>query len=296
MKISSTRSLVKNAYKGFIRNFRINLVSALSIGFALFTLSLIISIVLNVTNAIQAYQENFDLVQVFFYDEYEKNEIDSVLNDLKNDTRIREVKYISREDGFSMYLEEWGEDSYLLEGFEEAIPNSAELRINDLNDSEELIKSLEDYEEIEDISFSQEIISNILSFRKVLNQFSLVLVLMMIFVTTVLTTSTIRINIHSRSTEISIMQSVGATNWFIRIPFMIEGAMLGFIGALLATGLIFSGAMLIDKQISHILFGNLLPNLLKPSEITFTVFRITSIIGVGVGLIGSIISIKKYLK
>ncbi len=167
----------------------------------------------------------------------------------------------------------------------------------DISKVDDLKSFLETKTEFEEIKFANDLIRDIVKVSNVVRNIAIVIVLVLLFITILIINNTIRIGIAARSEEIFVMRYVGATRSYIRWPFAIEGIILGLIGSIISGVLIYYGY----KEIL-IFIKESLPNVvsstkfMNDSAILYSIAILNIIIGSGVGLIGSIFSMRKYLK
>ena len=196
---------------------------------------------------------------------------------------------------------QFGENADLLAGYEEdnPFPASYRIQLKDLALLDQTVSSLESLPGIEKINAPTNVADTLLSLQKVVTTVCAVFIAILVCVSLLIISNTIRITVFSRRREINIMKYVGATNWFIRVPFLVEGMAIGLIAALIAFGLIFAGY----SQLSRLLVG---------SDISFIVSTAESIIpfsqmwfyvlggfilgGMGTGALGSLTSMQKHLE
>ena len=211
---------------------------------------------------------------------------------------VESVEYITKEQAFSEYRESLGENGTYLEGYageENPLRNELRIKITDIDSFSTVSYTISNMEEIANIRDSQEIVDLLISVRDVLHLLGLWVIVILAIVSLFIISNTIKLTMYSRRNEISIMKYVGATNGFIRFPFVLEGIFIGITSTVLSMGIqwcIYAYAivpLLSDLSFlstSIVPFNDMLPSLVV----------IFGIIGLIVGVLGSIFSIRKYLK
>lgn len=211
---------------------------------------------------------------------------------------INKVEFVSKEDGFNEMKESYG--SKALEGMEsEFMPDSYKITLSNLELNEQVQNQIKEIvgENLDEIRSSNEIIEMIMGIGKGVRLFTLALLIILVFISIVIISNTIKLTVHARRKEISIMKYVGATNSFIRSPFIVEGIIIGIIAALIAVVII------------GMIYNAIIPNMIesevvKELEISFVTFSkmfnllmvVYLVLGIGIGTIGSSISMRKYLE
>lgn len=297
MKIRTVRYIFKQGFVGLWRNRGMSLASIGSVAASLVVLGLIIILVLNINNAAETLQSDFDTVRVYLEEDLTEEEtarVGQVINALDD---VRMVEYESKEQALANYKESWGEEGYLLEFFQEnPLSNSYIIHLWDIEVAHKVVAVLENVDGIDEVRYNEEIIQNLLRMATFIRTIGLVLIFVLILVAMFIISNTVKLALNARRQEINIMKYVGATNWFIRWPFVVEGVILGLIGAVLALLMVHYGYQYtleaINLRFTAIFSGYLLPidSMMQRTTYMFVV------LGSGVGALGSIISLRKHLK
>ena len=238
-------------------------------------------------------------ITVFYTKEkYNEKTIEDIKEKINKIDNVKEVKYISPEEALESEKAEWGEYASLLDGLEEdnPLPPSFELTLEDIRYQKDVISQLNEINGIE-VRYFEEETKILISFNNIIRIISLVLILVLCFIGIMLMDNTIRLTVYIRKTEINIMKYIGATDWFIRWPFIIEGIIIGLIGAIIPLGIVWAFYNFITQLIYE--KNTVLQNILafRTTEEIFSVLTpVSLIIGVSIGIIGSSISIRRYLK
>ena len=212
---------------------------------------------------------------------------------------VNTVTFSSKEDALATVKSWFGDKQDLLIGYDEdnPFPASYFVTLTDLSRNEEVQKKIKELEMVDDISTKNDTISTLSTVAKNIQMVTLVLLILLIIISIFIISYTIKLTVYARRREISIMKYVGATNGFIRWPFIVEGLLIGLFAAVI-TLLIIGG--LYDLTISKILESSVLQTLgitlLKFTELAKSIAIVYLSLGIGVGVLGSAISMKKYLE
>lgn len=224
-------------------------------------------------------------------------EIEQVGKDILQIDGVRDAKYISNTEGLESMRDTLGDK--MIEGYttENILPASYEVTLTDLELSSDVQDSLKQIPNIDDIRSSNIIIEQIIRLAKGIKIVTWVILVLLIIISTAIISNTIKLTVHARRKEISIMKYVGATNSFIRWPFLVEGIIIGVIAGLLSVGivgLVYTG---IANQISSTDFLETVHWKLLDFKDMFNLILVVYLgLGIGIGAIGSGISMRKYLE
>ncbi len=253
-------------------------------------------------NHIMSTVEEAQGVQVYFKVGTTEERINEIGEEIKKIEGINNVQFISSEEGFNEMKENLKNNPKALEGFNsELLPDSYRVTLSNLELNEQIQKEITEIvgEDMHanGIRSSNETIATIMNIGKGIRYFTFALLVILILFAVVIISNTIKLTVHARRKEISIMKYVGATNSFIRGPFIVEGIFIGLIAAgiaILIVGMIYNGVIPNAEQ----------SEVVKKLEITFVTFSdmfrlliiVYLILGMGIGVIGSSISMRKYLE
>lgn len=240
--------------------------------------------------------ESQNIVQVYIEDGTNELDTSEVGVKIKNMPNVGECEFVPKEDAFDKLVENMGSDSALFKGFKESpLPDAYRVTIKDLNLFEQTVKELNELEHVEIVRENSELASKLVAVRKAVTIASIGIVTMLFLVALFIISNTIRITMFSRKLEINIMKAVGATNGFIRWPFMIEGVLLGLIASVISLFLlwgIYELVCYVFADVTAMLNITLVP-FVKYIWILLVAF---TFIGVFTGTVGSMFSMNKYLR
>ena len=247
-------------------------------------------------NAVLDLIEGQNVVMVYVNDDADDYMTQTLGVQLEAHTNVLEVEFVPREEAFQRQIESYGDKSGVLEGLSpEILPDAYKVTVKDLEQFDATVAEFKTYENVLQIKENSDLAGKLASIRNAVTYISIGIVAILFFVSLFIVSNTIRITIYNRRLEISIMKAVGATNAFIRWPFMVEGILLGLFSAILGLGIQYGVYSLASIWISNMLsmLGGSAVNFL---DYVWIIFGIFAFIGVVIGAFGSIISLNKYLK
>ncbi len=253
-------------------------------------------IFLNISSVLDLIEDQ-NVVMVYIKDEATEQETDSLKIQLLGMENVEDdIVFVSREEAFERQKESYGDKAALLDGLSPTIlPNAYKVKVADLTRFEETVNEIRQLPHVLQIHENSELASKIASIRDAVTYISIGIIAILFFVSLFIVSNTIRITIFNRRLEISIMKAVGATNSFVRWPFMVEGILLGLFSALLSLGIqygIYSLASIWLGDIMSMLGGTVVPF----ADFIDVLLGMFVLVGVFIGAFGSIISLNKYLK
>lgn len=235
---------------------------------------------------------------VMVYVEMESDDLatSSVGVELQKMDNVENCEFVPKEDAFREQIESMGGDSAVFDGFTECpLPDAYKVTLKDLSQFSVTIDQIKTIPNVSSVRENGDLASKLLSIRRAVTIVSIGLVAMLFLVALFIIANTIRITMFSRKLEINIMKAVGATNWFIRWPFLVEGVLIGVIASALSLGVLWGLYELAVVSFSDLL-GSLGFGLVPFSQYALQIFGVFLGIGVFTGGVGSMISMNKYLK
>ncbi|HIU96818.1 MAG TPA: ABC transporter permease [Candidatus Copromorpha excrementipullorum] len=287
---------LKQAFKQVLRNRAMTVASIFAITAMLLILSLFFILVINVNTAAQSIQQDYDSIEIYLADETTEEQANEIIADIEQENGVQEAYYKTKEEAMEEFRTRWGENGYLLDSLQEnPLPNSVVVMIDDLEQAESIAEKAATYDGVEDVQFYKDTVDKLLSATRYIQIAAIIVMVFLIIVSIVVVSNTIKLTVFNRASEISIMKYVGATNWFIRGPFLAEGIIIGIISAGISIGL---SALVYDKIIDVV--GNQLLSVMSMPMVPvgFLVYNFVWIflaLGISIGACGSIISMRKFL-
>ncbi len=297
MRISTFFYTIKQGIINIFRNKWFSLASIATIGACLFLFGLFYAIVMNFQSIVKNAEEGMS-VTVFFDEGISQERIQEIGAMIEKRTEVSKVVFKSADEAWAEFREDYlGEYA---DGFtENPLENSAsyEIYLSDVSMQPALVSYLEETEGIREVNRSEVMASTLTGVNALIAYISVGIIVILFAVSIFLISNTVTIGISVRKEEINIMKYIGATDFFVRAPFVIEGMMIGLIGAMIPVGILY---VLYEKVIEYIMLRfSILTKLLSflPVEIIFNTLLPASIImGVGMGFLGSVTTVRKHLK
>lgn len=247
-------------------------------------------------NAVLDLIEGQNVVMVYVNDDADDYMTQTLGVQLEAHTNVLEVEFVPREEAFQRQIETYGDKAGVLEGLSpEILPDAYKVTVKDLEQFDATVEEIKNFENVLHIRENSDLASKLASIRNAVTYISIGIVAILFFVSLFIVSNTIRITIYNRRLEISIMKAVGATNAFIRWPFMVEGILLGLFSAVLGLGIQYGIYSIASIWLTNMLsmLGGEVVNFL---DYVWVIFGMFAFIGVVIGAFGSIISLNKYLK
>lgn len=297
MQFRVIKNIVKQGFQGMWRNRSMGLASVGSISAVLMILGVVLILILTINNVALEMKTKFDEVHVFLDDELTDQDLDSIENSIKESEGVLSVIFQSREQGLEIMKEDWQDDSYVLEGLEDDNPlqNSYIVQLKGIEYADVVVQKLKSIDGVEEVRYYKDIIDKLMIVANYIRLGGIVIIGVLVLVSVFIISNTIKITVSSRKREINIMKYVGATNGYIRGPFIIEGILFGLIGAIISIALINFGYEYFFKSVNDQLYVLFTVYLVPPSLLIEDIIIIFTAIGVGIGALGSIISLKRFL-
>lgn len=230
---------------------------------------------------------------VYLKDSVSELEAVYIGNDIEKIDNITSVRFYSKDEAFEAYRDELGDELFdRISEESNPLPDSYIVAMEDLSLYETTVKEIQAIDGVDTISNRSEIAKKLTDISKLVNLICFSIVIALVVISLIIIANTIRATMYSRRYEISIMKSVGATNNFVRLPFLVEGVIIGLVSAIISTGcisLLYNAGMHAIEQLFPI-------NAIPLSDVIIFVIAAFLIAGVIIGFFGSFISIRKYLK
>ncbi len=272
------------------------LASVFAISAMLLILGLFLVIIININMMAESVKQDYNNVQVFLLDETTEEQCIELQNDIRNWDAVDTVEYRTKDQAMEVLKKRWGENAYLLDSIvENPLPNSIIITMTDLTKADEIADKAATLEGVEDVTYYKDTVDKLLRATRMMQIAALVIMAFLIIVSVVVVSNTIKLTVFNRSEEIEIMKYVGATNWFIRGPFMLEGIIIGAFSALLSAGIVtFVYTRVLDvigTSVTSVLSMPLVP----VSFLGLNLMWIFLALGVSIGAWGSIVSMRRFL-
>lgn len=236
--------------------------------------------------------------QVFMKEDATQEEMDEVKEKIRLIDGVSTIDFVSKEQGLNTMKEKLKDEKGVLDGFNvQKIKASYIVKVTDLEKSKTIQEEVEKIDNVVKITNSNETAMKLISIAKVIRIATGVILLLLIVISTFIISNTIKLTVHSRRKEISIMKYVGATNSFIRWPFIVEGIVIGIISSIISIIIVGGTYNIITTKMAESDFVRVMGmNLLGLNEMLTSIIIVYLILGIGIGTVGSVVSMRKYLK
>ena len=309
MKISTLLYTIKQGFANIFRNKWYSLASIATISACLFLFGLFYSIVANFQNILKTAEEGVS-VTVFFHSEWDgceshidgqipsEQRIEEIGQEIAKRAEVSDVQFKSADEAWATFGPDYFGEDYA-EGFPEnplAGEDSYEIFLSDVSMQDALVTWLQSIPEVRKVNYSEMTANTLSGLNLLIAYVSMGIIVILLAVSIFLISNTVAIGISVRSAEINIMKYIGATDFFVRAPFVLEGMLIGLIGAAVPLGLIYS---LYNYALNYVinrftvLSGFL--NFLSVDEIFHFLIPVSLGVGVGIGFLGSIATVRKHL-
>ena len=210
---------------------------------------------------------------------------------------VKKCEFVDKETAFKQQLEELDTDATYFEGVENPLPDLFKVSVSDMTKFDKTVAELKTLDGVDSVRDNREIAQTLVKIRQTIFYVSIGVIAVLLLISLFIIANTVRITMYSRRLEINIMKSVGATNWFIRWPFMVEGMVLGAISGILSLAVVWGLYRLVQPSVSSML-TMVSRGFTTVSFLDYAVYILVAFLVIGIvsGGIGSLISIQKYLK
>ena len=243
--------------------------------------------------------ESVQGVQVFINNDATQEQIDEIGDKIRKIDGVSTVEYVSKDDALQQMKDRFGDKQDLLEGYEEnnIFPASYVVTLTDLTKSQEVQDQILTFENIKKITSKDETVTTLINLANGIKIVTGVILVLLVIISIFIIANTIKLTVHARRKEISIMKYVGATNGFIRWPFIVEGMIIGIFASIISIAIVgFAYNIIAQKLISSEFMQVINMSLVTFGDMFNSIIFVYMLLGIGIGAVGSVISMRKYLK
>ncbi len=294
MRFDTIEYFVQEVFRSLKRNNWMTFASIGTVAVSLFVLGVFLILVLNV-NRMASMLESQVQISVYLQEDIKQVDRVGIGQDIEKMQGIESVKYVSRDEAKKRLAERLGDQKYLLDalGDKNPLPESYEVTVKSPDMVETAAAAISKMDGVEEAKYGQDVVQHLFDITRLMRIFGLALMVLLAGATLFIISNTIRLTVFARRREIAIMKYVGATDWFIRWPFMLEGIVMGFIGGIIAAVALRSFyAAMAAKIYDTLAFFPLMPQYPFMNYITVALL----LAGMVIGAIGSTISLKRFLE
>ncbi|WP_312458452.1 permease-like cell division protein FtsX [Proteiniclasticum sp.] len=288
------KMFIIDALKSLKRNKTITFASIITVAATLFIFGVFLIVAQTINMGVESVESKVE-IKAYLIEEITTQEQSNIETILQGVEGVKEITYESKEEAFNKFMERLGEDNAILAGFSEdrnPLPNSFVVSLEEPEAAMRVEEALSGVRGVEDVGNERETVERIIGLAKIIRTMGVVIFIILVLVSLFLISNTIKLTVYSRRREIGIMKFVGATDWFIRWPFLIEGMIMGLIGGIIAVGVVFFAYQLVYTDITQSLFY---AGLVKPSEVLNSFSWQFGLTGLVIGALGSFIALKRFL-
>ena len=309
MKISTLLYTIKQGFANIFRNKWYSLASIATISACLFLFGLFYSIVANFQNILKTAEEGVS-VTVFFHSEWDgceshtdgqipsEQRIEEIGQEIAKRAEVSDVQFKSADEAWATFGPDYFGEDYA-EGFPEnplAGEDSYEIFLSDVSMQDALVTWLQSIQEVRKVNYSEMTANTLSGLNLLIAYVSMGIIVILLAVSIFLISNTVAIGISVRSEEINIMKYIGATDFFVRAPFVLEGMLIGLIGAAVPLGLIYSlYNYALNYMVNRFMVLSGFLNFLSIDEVFHFLVPVSLGVGVGIGFLGSISTVRKHL-
>ncbi len=273
-----------------------SLASIFSILAMLLILGLCFTIIVNINLFTEVVKQDYDQIDVYILDGTSKSQVDDIIASLKKYKGVEEVLYRDKKEALEILKERWGESGYMLDSLKNnPLPASIQITVDSLDNASRVAQYAGKFEGIDDVTFYQNTVEKLTKITDFLQVAALVIMSFLVVVSIIVVSNTIKLTVIARRDEIYIMKYVGATNWFIRGPFMVEGIIIGLIASLVSAGIITLIYSKIIETIGEQVFAIVSSPLISVEYMSLNLLIIFVALGCSIGAWGSIVSMRRFL-
>ena len=300
MKINTFIYSLQQGLKNIGRNRMFSIASMATMAACIFMFGIFYILVANINSMVASAEENV-VITVFFDKGMEEEQIKAIGEEIAKRSEVKTTVYVSAEEAWEEFKGVYFQgNEEMAEGFSDnPLANSAnyEVYLKDISKQSGVVKYLEGIEGVREVKQAQSVAETLTEFNKILSIVSGGIILILLCVAIFLINNTVAVGISVRKEEIAIMKLIGATDFLVRFPFIVEGIVIGMVGAAVPLVILY---VLYDKIIIYVaqkfsLVGSLV-EFLTPNVLFQTLTPVALVLGVGIGLLGSMWTIRKHLK
>ena len=297
MRFSTLLYTIKHGFTNIFRNKWYSLASIATISACLFLFGIFYSVVANFQYILKSAQDGV-AVTVFFDEGISDERIAEIGNEIQQRSEVDHINFISADEAWNSFKDEYlGEYA---DGFTEnplAASANYEIYIKDVSMQASLVAYLEEVPGIRMVNQSEITANTLDGINRLVGYVAIGIIVLLLFVSVFLIGNTVTIGISVRKEEINIMKYIGATDFFVRCPFVVEGMIIGLIGSIVPLGIVY---LIYNNVIGFVLNKfTVLSSILKflsVQEVFHVLLPVSLVIGVGIGFIGSFITVRKHIR
>lgn len=287
---------LKRAFSQMGRNKGMYFTTIMAITAMMLILGLFFVAFVNVNLFTESLNQDYNVVQVYVEDKTREAGKENINNALQGMNGVETTVYVSKEEALENLKQRWGDNGYLLDNLQKnPLPDSYLVYVADKDAANYVAEHATEIDGINDVVYYQDTIEKLAKITDMTEKGSLIAMAFLIIISIVIVANTIKLTVFNKAKEIEIMKYLGATDWFVRGPFMWCGVIIGVVSALISTGLIYLLYRKLTDAIGSDIARILSVSVVPAQYLTYNLLIIFACLGVGIGVCGSIISIRRFL-
>ena len=290
-------AVFRQTFKQINRNKMMTAASIGSITAILLVLGIFFLIIVNINAMTEDIKRDFDQIQVNLFDAVTTEQSFEMMDEIGRFPGVLSTTYQTREEALENWKIKWGENADLLDRMPgNPLPNSIIIKLGDIELANSIVAKVHEMNGVEKINYSQDTVDRLLRLTNIIQIVSLIIIVVLVVISITVVSNTIKLTVMAREREIVIMRYIGATNWFIRGPFLLEGIWIGFLAALISSVAIgFLYYYTIDRLGTDL--AMIMPTGFVPLRFMIENLAIIFVsLGVSIGSCGAIISMRRFLE
>ena len=287
---------IRQAFSQMGRNKGMYFTAVLAITAMMLILGLFFVSFVNVNSFAKSIGKDYNVIQIYMKEGNTKEVTETAGTALKRIKGVEKVEYVTKDEALVTLKERWGENGYLLENLpENPLPDSYTVYVSDKDAANTVAESAPKIEGVDDVVYYRDTIEKLAQLSHFIEMGSIIAMAFLVIVSIIIVANTIKLTVFNREKEIGIMKYLGATNWFVRAPFMWGGIIVGVLSSVIATGLTYLIYTKITGIIGSDLTRMLSVSIVPAEQLTQILLAMFLCLGIGIGMIGSAISIRRFL-
>jgi len=294
MRLNTLKYYFREATQSIFRNSWLSVASVGVVAVSLLILGCSLLLVLN-ANSIAANLESSVEISVFVKDKTTPAQIKDLEGKLKAMPDVAQVEFVTRQQALEEMRKNFGDKKDILAGLEEKnpLPDAFRVKTRTVEQVAPLARQMESLAQVDQVRYGQGVVEKLLALSRWVRTAGLVTMVLLGIAAIFLIATTIRLSVFVRRKEIGIMKFLGATNWFVRFPFLMEGMILGLAGSLLAVVAVYFGYL---SLIGNIQLSLPFMQLVTDRDLIIPLMECLLVLGLVIGAVGSMISMRRFLK
>ena len=296
MSMSRAGYNIKQAFSQMGRNKGMYFTSVMAITAMMLILGVFFVSFVNVNLFAASIGKDYNVIQIYLKDDNTQETTEAVGTALRKISGVEKVEYVTKDEALEILKDRWGDNGYLLENLpENPLPDSYTVHVIDKDAANRLGDAAPDLNGVDDVVYYRDTIEKLAQISHFIEMGSMIAMAFLVVVSIIIVANTIKLTVFNREKEIGIMKYLGATNWFVRAPFIWGGIIVGVLSSVLATGLTYilykRVTDMIGTDITRILSVSMIP----AEQLTTNLLIMFLCLGISIGVVGSAISIRRFL-